>query len=241
MCAARLANLTRGGDRSKPSIDGLVSQESAAKLFNVSVPSVGRAKAVLEHGVPELQAAVQSRGATGRATPRSCVLWQRRASFSTEGLHFRVNQLARRNLTPFQRVELVPKMEPLIAAKAKAQQGTRTDLPQNSAKGLKPVETRRVLAKAARVSHDTIAKVKVISKKADEKTKERLRAGDVSMGATSQAAPRSSILGERRASFSAAALEKGRPRPSRAAAGAIQNTEVFTRQRGSHGSATCAL
>ncbi len=51
MCAARLANLEHGGDRKSEKIKGsndlLIGQEQAANLFNVSVPSVKRAKAVL--------------------------------------------------------------------------------------------------------------------------------------------------------------------------------------------------
>ncbi|GEM_PF-2381202 len=48
--------------------------------------------------------------------------------------------------------------EPIIAAKAKAQQGKRNDIPQISAKGsAKPIDTRAELAKSAGVSHDTIA------------------------------------------------------------------------------------
>lgn len=63
MVAARIAALNRGGDRKsenfKASIDAL-KQDEAAKLLNVSRPSVQRARQVQEQGVPELAAAVTS-------------------------------------------------------------------------------------------------------------------------------------------------------------------------------------
>ena len=43
------------------------------------------------------------------------------------------NQFGRRNLSNYQRAELALALEPLIAARAKERQGTRTDLVQNSA------------------------------------------------------------------------------------------------------------
>ena len=58
------------------------------------------------------------------------------------------------------RGELALKRKHIIAAKAKENQGRRTDLNllQNSAKS-KPIDTRAELAKIAGVSHDTIARV----------------------------------------------------------------------------------
>jgi len=54
-------------------------------------------------------------------------------------------------------------LEPRLAkAKANQNQGARTDIPQKSAKGFTPADTRAEMAKRARVSHDTIAKGKVI-------------------------------------------------------------------------------
>jgi len=49
MCAARLATLTRGRPKDNPPIGG-ITQDDAAKMFNVSERSVSRAKAVLDHG-----------------------------------------------------------------------------------------------------------------------------------------------------------------------------------------------
>ncbi len=86
-----------------------------------------------------------------------------------------------RNLSPYQRAELALELEPLIAEKAKERQrehgGTapgKKSLPQNSAE---VNETRKEIARAARVSHDTIAKVRVISKKAAEQEAKRAERG----------------------------------------------------------------
>lgn len=58
MLAADLAKLGWGGDRSKPSIEGL-SVEKRAEIAKVSPASVERADVVKERGVPELQDAVR--------------------------------------------------------------------------------------------------------------------------------------------------------------------------------------
>lgn len=108
------------------------------------------------------------------------------------------NQLGRRNLNSYQRVELALCFEPLLEADAKKRQGMRTDLtdniPQNSSEcsceDNKPEaqsekaakrETRNKLADLAGVSHDTVKKVKKLSESADEETKGKLRRGEVSV------------------------------------------------------------
>lgn len=58
MIAARIANMERG-DNQHASIDA-TSQAEAAKLLNVSRPSVQRARVVLSEGTPELIAAVDA-------------------------------------------------------------------------------------------------------------------------------------------------------------------------------------
>lgn len=59
MVASGLANLGKGV-RADRSIDPSTTQESAAEMLNVSVPSLKRAKQVTETGTPELVQAVQS-------------------------------------------------------------------------------------------------------------------------------------------------------------------------------------
>ena len=61
MVAAKLANMRQGERTDLPSIEGrFVSQEQAAKLLNVGVASVERAKIVQSSGEPELIAAIDS-------------------------------------------------------------------------------------------------------------------------------------------------------------------------------------
>lgn len=92
-----------------------------------------------------------------------------------------LNQFGRRNLSNYQRSVLALQLENVFREKAKENQGLRTDIPQKSAESLKPIETRQELAKVAKVSHDTITKVKTIEAKAPEDVKEKLRTGQVSI------------------------------------------------------------
>lgn len=97
------------------------------------------------------------------------------------------NQFARRNINNYQRSVLALKREDVIAKKAKERQKEAGELyhkgspkvPQKSAEV--SIETREELAKLAKVSHDTISKVKKIEEKAPEELKEKLREGVVSI------------------------------------------------------------
>lgn len=105
------------------------------------------------------------------------------------------NQFGRRNLTTYDRSLLALKLKPLIAAKAKVNQGTRTDLnfPQNFAENnqlntsqeQKKLETDREtnsqIAKAAGVSRESIRKVEKIEEKATPEVKAALKSGDISI------------------------------------------------------------
>lgn len=88
------------------------------------------------------------------------------------------NQLGRRNLPLYEQGRLSLRLKPIIAARAKEQQGTRTDISQNS---VKSIDTQKELAKAAGVSHDTIAKIEKIEALADDATKAKLRSGEMSI------------------------------------------------------------
>lgn len=90
------------------------------------------------------------------------------------------NQFGRRNLSNYQRSVLALELESVFSARAKEQQGKRTDIKQISAES-KPIETRKEVAKVANVSHDTIAKVKVIEAKATPEVKAQLSTGEVSI------------------------------------------------------------
>ena len=100
------------------------------------------------------------------------------------------NQFGRRNLNNYQRSILALQLEDIFKKKAKENQGLRTDIPQNSAKSYSSIETREELAKQASVSHDTIAKVKVIEERASGEQKEKLRSGDRSINSVYNAISR---------------------------------------------------
>lgn len=97
------------------------------------------------------------------------------------------NQFGRRNLSNYARVELALKLEPLLRIKAKenlktSTGGTSPQPLQKSVKGEK-ANTQKELAKAAHVSHDTIAKGKVIDARASDEVKAALRSGETTINA----------------------------------------------------------
>ena len=92
------------------------------------------------------------------------------------------NQFGRRNLSAYDRSILALKLKPVIAAKAKEKQSESGGaVPQKSAKP--PIETRQEIAKAAGVSHDTIAKVERIEAQATPEVKAALKSGEISINA----------------------------------------------------------
>jgi len=95
------------------------------------------------------------------------------------------NQFGRRNLAAYVRTQLALRLEETIAARAKAKQIRKPAgfVPQKSSE---QIETRVEVAKAAGVSHDTVAKVKKIDAaekagKVDAETVAKLRTGEVSI------------------------------------------------------------
>ena len=93
------------------------------------------------------------------------------------------NQLGRRNLNPYQRVELVLKFEPLVksAAEQRMMAGKAANPVPTLAQGQTKGRTRDHLSEAAGVSHGTFAKAKKLVQSADEETKRELRAGKVTV------------------------------------------------------------
>ena len=91
-----------------------------------------------------------------------------------------LNQFGRRNLPAYERARLALRLKPVISEKAKEQQRDAGGaVPQKSAKP--PIDTRQEIAKAAGVSHDTIAKVEKIERQAAPEVKEQLRKGEMSI------------------------------------------------------------
>ena len=93
------------------------------------------------------------------------------------------NQLGRRNLNNYQRLELVLKFEPLVknAAKQRMMAGKAANPVPTLAHGQTKGRTRDHLSEAAGVSHGTFAKAKKLVQSADEETKRELRAGKVTV------------------------------------------------------------
>jgi len=90
------------------------------------------------------------------------------------------NQFGRRNLSNYQRSVLALELESVFSARAKEQQGKRTDICLISDKS-KSIDTKKELAKIASVGHDTIAKVKKIQATATPEVKAQLNAGTISI------------------------------------------------------------
>ncbi len=80
------------------------------------------------------------------------------------------NQLGRRNIPDYARVELNLRKEHIIS-KGK---GFRSDLTLNKVK----LDTNKQIAKESNVGHDTVSKVKFIRDNANEKIKKELRSGN---------------------------------------------------------------
>lgn len=89
------------------------------------------------------------------------------------------NQLARRNLSNYDRSKLALKLEDIHRKEAKSRMlsGKKLDPAQISAGG----ETRDKIAEKAGVSHDTIAKVKKIEAKASDEIKGQLASGEITI------------------------------------------------------------
>src|SRR5574344_1056370 len=93
-------------------------------------------------------------------------------------------QFGRRNLTPFQRSELALLLKPMLAAEAKKRMIAGKANPQPMlAEGINTVDTRDLIAEKAGISHGSLDKAGFISQHADEKTKQKLRAGDSTINA----------------------------------------------------------
>ena len=90
------------------------------------------------------------------------------------------NQLARRNLNDFQRIEIVDKCKDAVRAKAKERQGTRTDVANIP---LKSAESRDELAKMSGVGHSTYEHAVTVMESAPEPVIDAVRHDDLSINA----------------------------------------------------------
>ena len=126
------------------------------------------------------------------------------------------NQFGRRNLSAFDRTRLALRLEEAIAARAKANQEVRKGgQPGASAQisaHLQSIETRVEIAKAAGVSHDTVAKVKRIVEAVEAgevptETVSKLRSGEVSINRVDRDL-RNQTVERRRAMQKAVAIQR---------------------------------
>ena len=108
------------------------------------------------------------------------------------------NQEGRRNLNNFVRTELQLRKKSAIAAKAKAnkveagknygERHSKQEVCQISDKPLVPIDTKKEIAKAANVSHDTVHKVDTILKMAEPEIVQAVRDNRISINLASQLA-----------------------------------------------------
>ena len=89
------------------------------------------------------------------------------------------NQMARRNITPYQRGILVLKKEKIVKELAKQRMlaGKKTDPVENLPQG----KTREILASEAGISGRTLDKIKIIESKGDKNTKKLANDGTISI------------------------------------------------------------
>jgi hypothetical protein len=86
---------------------------------------------------------------------------------STAATRIGRNQLGRRNLTDFQRVELALMMKPIIEGRAAEQQARKpADSVRQNSDEQKPIRTDDTVADMAGVSRDTVRKVEAIRESA---------------------------------------------------------------------------
>ena len=118
------------------------------------------------------------------------------------------NQLSRRNLSDLARVEMVRKCEEAVRARARARQGTRTDLQDNIVVNLpRSSKARDELGKLAGVSGSTYEHATAVLDKAPEPVIEAARKKELSINAAYQV---TKLPEEQQAEISAR-IEQGEP------------------------------
>lgn len=92
-----------------------------------------------------------------------------------------LNQFGRRNLSAYDRSLLALKLKPVIAEKAESNLHLSDGKGCQKSDKVKPIDTKKELAKVAGVSHDTIHKVEAIEGSNDERLKQQVKNGDISI------------------------------------------------------------
>ena len=90
-------------------------------------------------------------------------------------------QKGRRNLDKWELGQIALKLKPEIEAKARANQGTRTDLSVNSPKGYSPTDTRKEMAQAVGIGEQAMGRIAQLAENAPPSLKEALENKKVSV------------------------------------------------------------
>ena len=91
------------------------------------------------------------------------------------------NQFGRRNLSTYDRGVLALKLKPAIAKKAERNLHLSDGKGCQKSDKVKPIDTKKEVAKLAGVSHDTIHRVEVIEAKGSDDLKQKVRSGEKSI------------------------------------------------------------
>lgn len=91
------------------------------------------------------------------------------------------NQFGRRNLSKYDRSILALKLKPVIAERAKENLHLSDGKGCQKSDKVKPVDTKKEVAKLAGVSHDTIYRVETIEASRNDRIREKVRSGEMSI------------------------------------------------------------
>ncbi len=90
-------------------------------------------------------------------------------------------QKGRRNLDKWELGQIALKLKPEIEARAKANQGTRTDLSVNSPKSYSPTDTRKEMAQAVGIGEQAMGRIAQLTENAPQLLKDALENKEVSI------------------------------------------------------------
>lgn len=90
-------------------------------------------------------------------------------------------QKGRRNLGNWELGQIALKLKPDIEARARANQGTRTDLSVNSPKGYTPTDTRKEMAQAVGIGEQAMGRIAQLTENAPQSLKDALESKELSI------------------------------------------------------------
>ena len=90
-------------------------------------------------------------------------------------------QKGRRNLDKWELGKIALKLKPQIEARAKANQGARTDLSVNSPKSCSPTDTRKEMARAVGIGEQAMGRIAQLAENAPQSLKDALENKEVSI------------------------------------------------------------